>query len=356
VSVVGASGAGKTTVAAALARRLDVPLVELDALFHLPGWQSRPEPEFRALVDRATAGPAWVVDGNYSAVRDLVWARADQVVWLDLPRPVVLAQVLRRSLGRALGGTELWNGNREHWRNLLRRDPERNIVRWSWTRHPLYRRRYAEALAAPGARHLAALRVRARSGTAALLAVTPAPGGTAPAFPERRWGRDDLALARLGRRFVGTPAGSALARRLVPWDRRLLAVTGGGRTVLGPFGVPLLLLTTTGRRTGRPRTTPLVYLSEGDRLLVAASNFGGPAHPAWSENLVARPRATVTLAGLELPVTAAVLDGPARERAWSRFEALGPYGVYRQRTERTIRVFALDRAGPGHEGVPWSSG
>ncbi|MFC7640951.1 hypothetical protein ACFQX6_08055 [Streptosporangium lutulentum] len=90
VSVVGISGSGKSTLATAIAGRLGVPWLELDSVFHMRDWTPRPIPEFRAEVDRFTSGEGWVVDGNYSAVRDLVWERADTVIWIDLPRHLVM--------------------------------------------------------------------------------------------------------------------------------------------------------------------------------------------------------------------------------------------------------------------------
>ena len=81
-------------MAAALARRLEVPHVELDAIFHQPGWTELEPGEFRSRVGERVGDPGWVVDGNYSSVQDLVWARADSVVWLDLPLPVVAGRVV----------------------------------------------------------------------------------------------------------------------------------------------------------------------------------------------------------------------------------------------------------------------
>lgn len=85
--MVGNSGSGKSTLGAALAARLGVPYVELDSIFHQPGWAELPRHEFRARVGALVGGDTWVIDGNYTAVRDLVWARADTVVWIDLPVP-----------------------------------------------------------------------------------------------------------------------------------------------------------------------------------------------------------------------------------------------------------------------------
>ncbi|HSK24804.1 MAG TPA: hypothetical protein VK906_16590 [Egicoccus sp.] len=146
VAIVGNAGSGKSTLARQLAAGLGLVHVELDAIFHQPGWTPLPEDVFRDRVAPLVADDRWVTDGNYGAVRDLVWARADTIVWLDLPRHVVTPRIVRRSLLRAVRRQELWNGNREQWRNLLSVDPERNIVLWSVTRHGEHRRKYRQRL------------------------------------------------------------------------------------------------------------------------------------------------------------------------------------------------------------------
>lgn len=138
IAVHGASGSGKTTLATALADRLGVSRTELDGLFHQPGWAELPADEFRTAVTTVVDGPGWVVDGNYRQVRDLVWARAQVIVVLDLPRWRVIAQLLRRTVTRSARGAELWNGNRESFRNLLSTDADRNVVLWSWRTHGRY--------------------------------------------------------------------------------------------------------------------------------------------------------------------------------------------------------------------------
>lgn len=144
VVVVGTSGSGKSTLRRQLATRLGAAELELDAVHHLPGWQPISDDDFRGRVEEfLTQHDRWVVDGNYAVVRDLLWARADAVVWLDLPRAVVTARVVRRTLRRLLTRQELWNGNRESWRNVLSRDPNRSIVRWAWTTHASRRQEYA---------------------------------------------------------------------------------------------------------------------------------------------------------------------------------------------------------------------
>jgi adenylate kinase family enzyme len=143
VTVIGGCGAGKTTLARALAAAHGAPHVELDALYHGPGWTPAPDDDFRARVDAATVGPAWVVDGNYGQVRELTWGRADTLVWLDYPRWITMPRVVRRSVARAVTGEELWNGNRENWRTWA--DPD-HPIRWSWTTFPDRRARYPTLL------------------------------------------------------------------------------------------------------------------------------------------------------------------------------------------------------------------
>lgn len=169
VSVIGVPGSGKSTLARALGAVLEVPTVELDSVFHEPGWTHPDVDRFRATVGEIVAGDRWVVDGNYSAVRELVWARADTIIWLDVPRLVATGRVLRRTLRRVATREELWNGNREHWTNLLRRDPEQNIVLWAWTKHPDYRERYSAAMADPALDRAQRIRLRSDEQVALLL-------------------------------------------------------------------------------------------------------------------------------------------------------------------------------------------
>ena len=115
-----ASGNGKTTVGRALARRLGVPFVELDALVHSPDWRETPDDELRRLLDPVLAGDGWVIDGGYwGKIGDLVIRQADVVLWLDLPVHVWLPRLLRRTVRRIRGHEDLWNGNRESVRGAL---------------------------------------------------------------------------------------------------------------------------------------------------------------------------------------------------------------------------------------------
>lgn len=132
VLVAGASGAGKTTLAGRIGAALRLPHVEIDALFHGPGWV--PRATFTADVARFAARPEWVTEWQYGPVRPLLAGRADLVVWLDLPRPVVLRSVVGRTLRRRLLRRRLWNGNVEPPLRTFWTDPE-HIVRWAWRTH-----------------------------------------------------------------------------------------------------------------------------------------------------------------------------------------------------------------------------
>jgi adenylate kinase family enzyme len=162
VSVVGTSGAGKSTVARELAAIAGVPHIELDGINHQPGWEPLPTEEFQRIVAAATAADGWVIDGNYSRVRPLIWARADTVVWLDLPRRTVMRQVTWRTLRRVAGREVLWNGNRERWRNFFSWNPEQSVISWAWHKHAEYHARYSAAARDPANAHLRFVRLSSR--------------------------------------------------------------------------------------------------------------------------------------------------------------------------------------------------
>jgi adenylate kinase family enzyme len=159
--VVGTSGSGKTTMAARLAAEFELEHIELDALHWLENWTERPPKEFRDLVDRETRKGGWVVDGNYSAARDIVWPRADAIVWLDLPFHVVMARVIKRTLGRVLTGRTLWSGNQTSFRRaFLSRD---SIILWAAQTWKRRRKSYARLLYESECDHLDIFRVRSAS-------------------------------------------------------------------------------------------------------------------------------------------------------------------------------------------------
>jgi adenylate kinase family enzyme len=185
VSVVGTSGSGKSTLARQLAEILDVPLLELDAVHHQPGWEPLPTDEFRRIVAARAAADGWVIDGNYGRVRDLVWARADTVVWLDLPKRTVMRQVAWRTLRRVALRRELWNGNRERWQNFFTWNPEQSVISWAWHKHAADRARYAAAAASPATAHLRFIRLTSRRDVARFLAEARSEAVAAEVRPRR---------------------------------------------------------------------------------------------------------------------------------------------------------------------------
>lgn len=145
INVIGTSCSGKTTLARALAARLDLPYVELDALFWGPDWTPVPDDTFRARVTAAASQPRWVIDGSYSVIRPITWGRADTVVWLDYAMPLLLSRWARRTAARIRSREECWpgTGNRESIRNALRTD---GLLFWIIRTHRPRRRRVLEAL------------------------------------------------------------------------------------------------------------------------------------------------------------------------------------------------------------------
>ncbi|MQY17518.1 hypothetical protein NRB20_05820 [Nocardia sp. RB20] len=170
IAVVGTSGSGKTTLAQRISRKLDIPHIELDAIHHQVGWVPLPELEFRAAVTERIGGEAWVTDGNYRGkLGDLVWRKADTVVWFDLLRWLVTFQIVRRTLGRVLTRRTLWNGNRETWRDILTLDPQRSIIVWSWNSHATNRIRNLAAQDDPAYSHIEFVRIRSHRDADAFL-------------------------------------------------------------------------------------------------------------------------------------------------------------------------------------------
>ncbi|SNS65288.1 nitroreductase/quinone reductase family protein [Rhodococcoides kyotonense] len=164
-------------------------------------------------------------------------------------------------------------------------------------------------------------------------------------FPDVRWGSENSFLTKPANAFAATKPGSWVIRNLAGVDRRLLERTDGKFTILGPIGAPVVLLTTTGRKSGVPRTSPLLYYREGEQLYVVGSNFGQQHHPAWTSNLLADARATVAIGGKKIPVTATPVLGAEKVRIFDEFTKITRvYGEYKTRTDRDMRMFALTAA------------
>ncbi|MEO1290560.1 MAG: AAA family ATPase [Chloroflexota bacterium] len=138
IIIVGTTGAGKSTLARQLTQKLNITQIELDALFWNENWQPTPDYEFRARVTRAMANASaeWVMDGNYSRVRDITWQQADTVIWLNYSLYIIYWRIITRTLKRVVTRKKLWGKNRETFRNaFLSKD---SIIWWA---HSTYHQR-----------------------------------------------------------------------------------------------------------------------------------------------------------------------------------------------------------------------
>lgn len=162
ISIVGPSGAGKTTLSKRVSAAFDMPRLELDSLQHQPNWTALDPELFRAKVRTFVEQPRWVIDGNYTSIKalDLIWARADHVLWLDLPRHRTFPRVVWRTLRRALAREELWNGNRERLAPLLSLDRDDNFWLWVWDNHAHVREKYERRTVEARWGHLEVTRLR----------------------------------------------------------------------------------------------------------------------------------------------------------------------------------------------------
>ncbi|MDE3091139.1 MAG: adenylate kinase [Chloroflexota bacterium] len=156
IAVIGTTGSGKTTLASQISERLKIRHVELDALHWEPDWTEAPREIFRERVECALTGDAWVIDGNYSMVRDIIWTRADTIVWIDYALPLILWRLIWRTLRRIATQEHLWNGNRESWRALFGRD---SLLAWACATHPKHRRDYPILFLRPEYNHVAVIRL-----------------------------------------------------------------------------------------------------------------------------------------------------------------------------------------------------
>ena len=156
INVTGTTGSGKTTAAKLLAERLDLRYIELDALFWKPDWGETPDEQFLPAVDEATCGDRWVLDGNYSRTRSIVWPRVDTIVWLDYNFPQVFWQLLRRTIRRSVTREVMWDRCRERFRvSFLSKD---SILLWCLKTYWRRRRNYPKLFEQPEYHHITVLR------------------------------------------------------------------------------------------------------------------------------------------------------------------------------------------------------
>ena len=144
IVIVGSTGSGKTTLAKELSQLVGAPHVELDALNWGPNWTAAPAEVFRARVAEAVSADRWIVEGNYHVVRDIVWPRADCIVWLNYSLPLVLSRLVRRTTRRVLTAEPCCNGNRESLRMALSKE---SILLWALQTYHRRRKEFPPLLA-----------------------------------------------------------------------------------------------------------------------------------------------------------------------------------------------------------------
>jgi len=159
IVVVGVTSSGKSTLAEELAKRFDLHFVELDALNWEPNWQAAPLEIFRERVDKATQVEKWIVAGNYHVVRDLIWPRAQAIIWLDYPLLTVLGQLTHRTFTRWWTQELLWGTNREPLWNHFKLWSSESLYNWLFKTYWRRKREYPRLFSQPEHNHLKVIRL-----------------------------------------------------------------------------------------------------------------------------------------------------------------------------------------------------
>ncbi|WP_315788208.1 AAA family ATPase [Fischerella sp. JS2] len=157
ICVVGTTGSGKTTLARQIQQRLNIPHVELDYLHWEPNWTEVADDIFQQRVSQALSGDSWVVDGNYSKVREIIWRKADTIVWLDYAFVLTMSRLLKRTFWRVVTQQPVCNGNRETWKTTFSRD---SILLWGLNTYHKRRKEYPILFSQPEYAHLQVVHLR----------------------------------------------------------------------------------------------------------------------------------------------------------------------------------------------------
>jgi adenylate kinase family enzyme len=157
IAIVGTTGSGKTTLSRQIAEKIGLRCCELDAIHWQPNWTELDSDSLQQRVSTIVDQDRWIIDGNYESVRSMIWERADTILWLDYPFPIVFSRLLKRTVRRAVTQEDIWSGNRESMRRTLSRE---SILLWCVKTYAMRRRQYAESIANPAHGHLQVIRFR----------------------------------------------------------------------------------------------------------------------------------------------------------------------------------------------------
>ncbi len=156
IAIIGTTGSGKTTLAKQLSQYLNIQHIELDALHFTSQWQEVPDDLFRQRVQHATNQNQWITDGNYSILRDIIWQKADCIIWLNYSFTINFSRLVKRTLGRVIGRQELWHGNKESLKTTLSKD---SIILWFFKTYRRNRTNYPQLFAHERHKHLQVLTI-----------------------------------------------------------------------------------------------------------------------------------------------------------------------------------------------------
>lgn len=154
IVVIGTTSSGKSTLANRLAEKLHADFIDLDSLHWEANWVEAPDEIFRERVETATRSQGWVVAGNYHVVRDVIWPRADAVIWLDYPFHIVFWRLFRRTIHRVITKEKLFSGNVENGWTHLKIWSQESLFHWLFKTYWRRKREYPTLFALPENAHL----------------------------------------------------------------------------------------------------------------------------------------------------------------------------------------------------------
>jgi Shikimate kinase len=160
IVVIGSTSSGKSTLAKRLAKNFSLDFIDLDGLHWEPNWHEAVDDVFRSRVEAATSTSRWVVAGNYQVVRDIVWPRAEAVIWIDYSFMRVFWQLTVRTIRRNITQEELWNGDREQFWRHLKLWSDESLFHWFFKTYGRIKQSYPQYFAEPRSAHLSVLHFR----------------------------------------------------------------------------------------------------------------------------------------------------------------------------------------------------